>query len=144
MIHLNYFVALVAIGAFFLSLTVGFVVTQIVDLVALLVDAKYQAETVANLTYSSITVVWSLLVAGHWARHRGLSPPLMTLNRMPKLSLLGHASLLAGHALIISTLFIKDFGFLLLLPLIAVLALYLLGVLSLEVSRIQQRSSNGA
>jgi hypothetical protein len=142
--HLNYFVALVAFGAFLLVLTVGFIVTQAIDLAALMMGAKLQAQNVAILTYASITVAWSLLVAGLWVRYRGLSPPLVILQRISKLTLLGHVSILAGHVLALCAFFIKDFGFLLLLPLIAIFVLYFVGVLSLEVSRARRRARNGA
>ncbi|MDK2125246.1 hypothetical protein [Parachitinimonas caeni] len=144
MIHISYFFGLAAAGTFFLSLTLGFVLEQCLDLLALLVGMTLPAEWLRPLIYLSIALIWigSLAVLG-W-RRRGLSPPLRRAGQRDRLVVAGHILLLTGHALVAAMLIIDNIGLLLILPLIAVVSLYAAAVLLLELSRRQARRPSQA
>jgi hypothetical protein len=119
--HLNYFIALVVVGAFFLLMGVSQFIFFLPE----------SAKIGMNIL---ITIVWAIVLIGLWIRYKGLAPKIIKPRRK-SLSVLGHLSIIAGHVLIFCIVFIKAFAYMMILPVLGVLVFYGVGVLLIEISR---------
>ena len=140
--HLNYFLALVPAGSFALLGVLGSVLSLPIDLVAFALGVSPNSETAKLVGNFTVAILWSMVLAGFWIRHRGLSPKFVKAGHAFTL-LGGHLCLIAGHAIVLCMFLVKSFGDLMILPAVGVLFFYAAGIALIELSRDRLRSLRG-
>jgi hypothetical protein len=127
--NFSYFVALAVVGGCAVAIAFSPVMTILPDLAVVLGLAR-ESQDAKHAAYAVIFGAWAVLLVALWVRHGRLLPVPMPGD--PSGTRKGQALVAAGHGVVLSVAIIPAMQFLMILPVLLILALYIAGIVQVE------------
>jgi hypothetical protein len=135
MLNFNYFLALVAMGTFVLLLVLEPFMFLASGVLSAALGLRPDEQNAKQLGYALVAAIWTVFLIVIWIRKKGLAPRAAKEGKNGKL-VLGQLFVFAGHSLVLTmVIFPRPFAMLMILPILVIMALYIVGICLVELAR---------